>query len=67
MAEKEEDDEHTLLRRYADYFRRAEEAAGMAAKAHDVTARRSLLIVAEGWRKLAEQVKLALASLKRRT
>lgn len=59
MAE-EPDDEHALLRRYADYFRKAEEADGMAERAHDATARRSFRLTAEGWRRLASQVKKAL-------
>jgi hypothetical protein len=58
MAEQE--DEHALIRRYADYFRKAEEAEGMAVRAHDEGARKSLHVVALGWRKLAEQVRRLL-------
>jgi len=50
-----EQEKKTLLRRYADYFRKAEEAA--AEIAHDDVARNSFHMIALGWRRLAEQVK----------
>jgi|GraSoiStandDraft_45_1057281.scaffolds.fasta_scaffold587045_2 hypothetical protein len=58
--EDEQDDEHTLLRKYADYFRKAEEADGMAERAHDDVARNSFRMIAEGFRRLAAQAKEAL-------
>ena len=51
------EEKHDLLIRYADYFRRAEEADGMAALAHDETAQKSFQMIALGWRQLAAQVK----------
>jgi len=56
----EQDDEHSLLRKYADYFRKAEEADGMADRAHDDVARNSFRMIANGFRRLAEQAKQAL-------
>ncbi len=54
MTEEEEKD---LLIRYADYFRRAEEADAMAAVANNEVAGQSLRAIALGWRELAAQVK----------
>lgn len=56
-----EEEKGELLIRYADYFRRAEEAEGMAEHAHDETARNSFRTVALGWRQLAAQVKQRMA------
>jgi len=57
MAEEQEEE---LLRRFADYSRRADEAEAMAAKARDGTARDSFQMVASGWRQLAEQTNATL-------
>jgi len=55
-----EQEKKTLLRRYADYFRKAEEAEAAAEIAHDDVARNSFHMIALGWRRLAEQVKQRL-------
>ena len=55
-----EDEKHTLLRRYADYFRKAEEAYAASELTHDEVARNSLHMVALGWRRLATQIRRTL-------
>jgi len=57
MTEREKRD---LLARYADYFRKAEEADAMGDIAHGEMTRNSFRMVAQGWRQLAEQVKRTL-------